>query len=268
MSFASFPRRTARVPLRLPLSSALGGRTLVELRPTPHRCLRRLQRPSHRASGSRAPATGLARRPRRPSPRRPNRRASSRRVIGHRLWPSALAIGFGHRLWPSSAAIGFGHRLRPSSSAISFGHRLRPSASTIGFSHQLRPPATATGLGPWPRRQPHGLGSPGWPQRQLGILSAFSRHIRRSPPRFSGNSFAFFLGSRLKRRLLLSILQLTRIERRRWQGWHKRSPCEGSYDEPSRSVDGFGNRMLRCRSYLPARFTNISCATARLTSST
>ena len=128
--------------------------------------------------------------------------------------------------------------------------------------------ATATGLGPWPRRQPQGLGSPGWPQRQPGILSAFSRHLRRSPPRFSGNSVTFFLGSRFKRRLLLSILQLTRSERRRWPGWHKGSSCEGSYDEPSRSVDGFGNHRLRCRSSLPARFTNNSCATARLTSST
>ena len=145
MSFASFPRRTARVPLRLPLSSALGGRTPVGLCPTPRRCLRRLQRPSHRASSSRAPATGLARRPRRPSPRRPNRRASSRRVIGHRHWPSALAIGFGHRLRPSASAICFGHRLRPSASAISFGHRLRPSASATGFDHRLRPPALAPG---------------------------------------------------------------------------------------------------------------------------
>ena len=49
---------------------------------------------------------------------------------------------------------------------------------------------------------------------------------------------------------------------------HKGSSCEGSYDEPSRSVDGFGNHMLRCRSSLPARFTSNSCAMARLTSST
>ena len=54
----------------------------------------------------------------------------------------------------------------------------------------------------------------------------------------------------------------------RWPGWHKGSSCEGSYDEPSRSVDGFGNHRLRCRSSLPARFTNNSCATARRTSST
>ena len=186
--------------------------------------------------------------------------------IGFGHWPSALAIGFGHRLRPSALVIGFGHR--PSASAFGFGHRLRPSASAFGFSHRRRPPATATGLGPWPRRQPQGLGSPGWPQRQLGILSAFSRHLRRSPPRFSGNSFTFFLGSRLKRRLLLSILQLTRSERRRWPGCHKGSSCESSCDGPSRSVDGLGNRMLRCRSSLPARFTNSSCATARLTSST
>ena len=94
MPFASSPRRNARVPMRLPLSSALGGRTPVGLCPTPCRCLRTLQRPSPRANNNRAPATGsprannnrapatgLARRPRRPSPRRPNRRASSRRAL-------------------------------------------------------------------------------------------------------------------------------------------------------------------------------------------
>ena len=70
---------------------------------------------------------------------------ASTSAIGHRLWPSALAIGFGHRLRPSASAFGFGHRLRPSASAISFGHRLRPSASAIGFGHRLRPPALAPG---------------------------------------------------------------------------------------------------------------------------
>ena len=57
-------------------------------------------------------------------------------------------------------------------------------------------------------------------------------------------------------------------ERRRWPGCHKGSSCESSCDGPSRSVGGFGNHMLRCRSSLPARFTNNNCATARLTSST
>jgi len=41
--------------------------------------------------------------------------------------------------------------------------------------------------------------------------------------------------------------------RRRCPGCHKESTCESSRDEPSRSVDEFGDRMLGCKSSLPTR---------------
>ena len=42
-------------------------------------------------------------------------------------------------------------------------------------------------------------------------------------------------------------------ERRRCPGSHKEPTCESSRDEPSRSVDEFGDRMLGCKSSLPTR---------------
>jgi len=55
------------------------------------------------------------------------------------------------------------------------------------------------------------------------------------------------------RRLLLPISHVNRGERRRCPGSHKEPTCESSRDEPSRSVDEFGDRMLGCKSSLPTR---------------
>ena len=53
--------------------------------------------------------------------------------------------------------------------------------------------------------------------------------------------------------LLLSIRHVTRGERRRCPGCHKESTRESSRDEPSRSVDEFGDHMLGRKSSLPTR---------------
>ena len=66
---------------------------------------------------------------------------------------------------------------------------------------------------------------------------------------FSNRSFA----TGIIRRLLLPISHVTRGERRRCPGCHKESTCESSRDEPSRSVDEFGDHMLGCKSSLPTR---------------
>ena len=55
------------------------------------------------------------------------------------------------------------------------------------------------------------------------------------------------------RRPLLPISHVNRGERRRCPGCHKESTCESSRDEPSRSVDEFGDHMLGCESFLPTR---------------
>ena len=54
-------------------------------------------------------------------------------------------------------------------------------------------------------------------------------------------------------RLLLPISHVTRGGRRRCPGCHKESTRESSRDEPSRSVDEFGDNMLGCKSSLPTR---------------
>ena len=54
-------------------------------------------------------------------------------------------------------------------------------------------------------------------------------------------------------RPLLPISHVTRGEHRRCPGCHKESTHESSRNEPSRSVDEFGDRMLGCKSSLSTR---------------
>jgi hypothetical protein len=55
------------------------------------------------------------------------------------------------------------------------------------------------------------------------------------------------------RRLLLSIIPVTRSERRRCLNCHKVSTCDHSSDEPGRSVDEFGDHTVGCKAMLHLR---------------
>jgi len=65
----------------------------------------------------------------------------------------------------------------------------------------------------------------------------------------SNRSFA----TGILRRLLLSINQVTRSERRRCPTCHKASSCDFSSEESGRSVDEFGDHTVGCKKMLSLR---------------